>query len=261
MKMNKKIVIDFILSLLGKKTLDATPIVNEVSTTTPPKKEATPDGMKDYNLFHDYIDGQFLCYQYEEQICFIKDDTINEKFSFVIGNGGKQLLFDFEPDNEFDCMAVAIYLGDKKLGYVYSGQTQEMIHSYHRQGRTICGYLNKYSVENHTATYKIGFYKPISCLESKQFALTKTTKKIDEFSSRAENLSFCDAGDVLYIEKEFLEDSYIVSTDTFDEIGELPKSAVNFIEDYSPKKIYGIFDGCEEDDNGRLKAKITVYLI
>jgi len=197
----------------------------------------------------------------KQKICFIKDDNIEEKFSYVIGNGGKKVQFQFEPDNPYDSMAVAIYLEDKKLGYVYNGQTQEMIHSYHKQGRLICGYLNKYSVEERTATYKIGFYKPLDYFENKQFTLTKTTKRIDEYTTRAENLEDCAEGDFLLIEKEFLGENYIVFNDSNDEIGELPKSAVNFIEEYCPDKICGIFNSLEEDENGKTKAKITIYLI
>jgi hypothetical protein len=104
------------------------------------------------------------------------------------------------------------------------------------------------------------FYKLSNYFESKQFSLVKTSKRIDEYSNRADNLSACDEGDLLFIEKEFLGDNYIVTTDTFDEIGELPKSAINFIEENCPSKIYGILDSCEEDENGKLKAKITVYL-
>ena len=257
--------VGILLIWLDKRTENtavATPTQITVSTPSAPapKKEEIPDGEKDYNLFFEYLEGQFLCYQYEQKICFIKDDTIEERFGYVIGNGGKKLTFKFEHDNPYDNMAVAIYLNDKKLGYVYSGQTQEMIHSYHKQGRLICGHLNKYSVEEYTASYKIGFYKPIDYFENKQFALAKTSKKIDEYTSRADNLLNCDDGDLLLIDKD-LEDNYIVTTDSYDEIGELPKSAVSFIEEYCPDKIYGIFNGCEEDENGKTKAKITIYLI
>ena len=246
-----------------KKPTDATPTKTTYKTqiTTEPKREEIPDGKKDYDLLYDFIDGQFLSYKYEKEICFIKEDNIDEKFKYIVGNGGKQLTFEFEPDNPYDSMAVAIYLGDKKLGYVYSGQTQDMIHSYHKHKRLICAYLNKYSVENHTATYKIGFYKPIDCFESKQVTLTKTKKKIDEYTSREDNLSYCNEGDLLYIDQEYLGENYIVTTDGYDEIGELPKSAVNFIEEYNPKKVLGIFNGCEEDEDEKIKAKITIYLI
>lgn len=250
-----------VLILLDKKSKNVTDISQTQPPTPTPKKEETPDGEKDYNLLPNYVNGMFCCYEYEQKICFIKEDNIEEKFSYVIGNGGKQLLFEFEPNNQYNSMAIAIYLDDKKLGYVYNGQTQEMIHDFHRKGWEICAHINKYSTEDMTASYKIGFYKPVDCFENKQFTLTKTSKKIDEYTNRADNLSYCDEGDLLLIEKEFLEDNYIVTTDSYDEIGELPQSAVNFIEEYNPKKIYGIFNSYEEDENGKLKANITVYLI
>lgn len=222
-----------------------------------PKKEVIPDGTKNYDLFHDFLDGQFLCYEYEENVCIIDD-----AFDAIVGNGGKQITFEFEPENEYDSKAIALYVEGKKIGYVYQGQTQDMIHSYHKQNRQICAYLNKYSIDDKTATYKIGFYKPMDYFESKQFSLVKTTKKIDEYSNRADNLALCNEGDVLTIECDgIVDETYVVYTDTYDEIGELPKSANTFIDEYNPKKIMGIFDSCEEDENGKLKAKITIYLI
>ena len=178
------IIIGVVLILLDKKSKKTTvtttsapqtPNITNTPTPSKPKKVETPDGEKDYNLFPCYSDGKFLCYEYEEKICFIKDDNIDEKFGYVIGNGGKQLVFNFEPDNQYDSMAIAIYLNNNKLGYVYSGQIQDMIHSYFRKGWEVCAYLNKYSKETKTATYKIGFYKPKDRVENKQFSLVKTT--------------------------------------------------------------------------------------
>ena len=244
-----------------KKSTITKTATDEAAQTQPPKeapKETTiPDGTKNYDLFHEFLDGQFLCYEHEENVCLIDD-----AFDGIVGNGGKQITFEFEPENEFDDKAVALYVEGKKIGYVYRGKIQDMIHSYHKQGRQISAHLNKYSAAGKKATYKIGFYKPAEYFENKQFSLVKTTKKIDEYTTRAENLSYCDEGDVLTIESDsFTDDSYVVYADGYNEIGELPKSAVNFIEENNPKKIYGILDTIEEDDNGKLKAKITVYLI
>ena len=244
-----------------KKTTIPAPATTASAQPQPPKeepkKETIPDGTKNYDLFNEFLDGQFLCYEYEENVCLIED-----AFDAIIGNGGKQITFKFEPENEFDDKAVSLSVEGKKIGYVYRGKIQDMIHSYYKQGRQICGYLNKYSAAERKATYKIGFYKPADYFENKQFSLVKTTKKIDEYTTRAENLSYCDEGDVVTIECDsFADDSYVVYADGYDEIGELPKSAVNFIEENNPKKIYGILNTIEEDDNGKLKAKITVYLI
>lgn len=244
----------------AKKPADTTPQLETTPSapaTETPKEKAIPDGTKNYDLFNDFLDGQFLCYEYEENVCLIEDS-----FDAIVGNGGKQITFEFEPENEYDSKAVALYVEGKKIGYVYRGKIQDMIHSYYKQGRKICGYLNKYSAAEKTATYKIGFYKPAESFESKQFSLTKTTKKIDEYTTRAENLSFCKEGDVLTVENEsVIEDNYVVYVDGYAEIGELPKSAVNFINENNPRKIYGILNTVEEDENGKLKAKITVYLI
>lgn len=259
------IAIGIFLFAYKKKTKINNQPDNRTATKTShqePKTEVIPDGEKDYNLIPNYANGQFLVYEYEENICFIKEDNIDEKFGYVIGNGGKQLLFEFEPENQYDCMAIAIYLNDKKLGYVYSGRIQEMMHDYYHKGWEICAHINKYSTENKTATYKVGFFKPMECFKSKQFSLVKTTKKISEYSNRADNLYWCKEGDVLTIECEGIEEEkYVVYADGCREIGELPSSANNFIEVYNPQRIMGILNSCEEDENGKLNAIITVYLI
>ena len=253
-------VILILLEKKAKKTTNTTPQLETIPSapaTEAPKEKVIPDGSENYDLFHDFLDGQFLCYEYEQNVCLIDDS-----FDAIVGNGGKQITFEFEPENEHDAKAVALYVEGKKIGYVYRGQTQDMIHSYYKQGRQICGYLNKYSVAEKTATYKIGFYKPMEYFESKQFTLVKTGKKVSEFENRADNLSWCKDGDFAIIQLDSIVDgNYVVLADGYREIGELPKAAVNFIEENNPKKIYGILNSCEEDENGKPKAKITVYLI
>lgn len=258
-----------VLIWIDKKSKKATKATHtktayKAPITTEPKKAEVPDGEKDYNRlpYYDKENEMFMCYEYEQKICFIKEDNIEEKFGYIIGNGGKQLIFEFEPENQYDPMAIAICLDGKKLGYVYSGQTQEMIHDFYNKGWQVCAHLNKYSKEEKIATYKIGFYKPIDRFISKQFSLVKTSKKISEFESRAENLYWCKEGDFAIIELDSPTDrNYVVYADECREVGELPQSATNFIEDYNPKMIYGIFNSVEEDENGKKKAKITVYLI
>lgn len=246
----------------GKKNVTTKPTPPITRNRTETETKPIPDGEKDFHLLPSYANGQFLCYEYEENICFIKEDNLEEKFGYVVGNGGKQITFEFEPDNPYDCMAVVILLDGKKIGYVYSGQTQQMMHDFVRKGWEICAHINKYSKERKTATYKIGFYKPTECFKSKQFSLTKTSKKISEFENRADNLYWCKEGDFAIIKLDSIVDrNYVVLADGHREVGELPKAATTFIEDHNPNKIFGIFNELEEDDNGKLKAKITVYLI
>lgn len=256
----------FLIFIDKKKTLkavkadkkDEKPVTSpEKVSTTYTEKKKIPDGEMNYNLFQDVVDNSALTYQYEESLC-----VIDGAFEHIPGNGGKTLIFKQEPENPHDNKAVAIYLNDTKIGYIYRGTIQDMFNDYTKRGWLVSGYLNKYSVADNKATYKIGFYKPFESFVSKQFSLVKTKKKIDEYSNREDNLFCCSDGDLLFIDEE--DDCYIVYNESYAEIGELPKSASNFINNNEYKKIIGIFIESNEEDeyaDEKEKAQITVYLV
>ncbi len=244
--------------LANKNTVKEQPVKNLYFQPKP----KLPDGEMNYNLFEDFIDKNILVYEYEENIC-LNDKSI----SSLQGKGGAKIAFIAEPENPYDSSAISILLDGEKIGYVYRGKVQDMINDWLKRNDYFIGHINKYSIENNKATYKIGFYKPMSIYDNKRFPLTKITKKPDEFSgfSRYENLCECDDGDFVLIEPDY-EDNYIVTTEFADEIGELPKSAIDFIESgITPKKIVGILDGCNtnNDFEAEIKPKpyVTIYLI
>lgn len=233
-----------------------------IKTPYPKTSIQLPEGEMNYNLFEDFVDKNTLVYEYEENICLNENAIYN-----IQGKGGSKIAFVSEPENPYDSSAISILLDGEKIGYVYRGKIQDMINDWLKRNEFFTGYINKYSIANNKATYKIGFYKPIDIYENKRFALTKISKKTDEFSlsSRYENFCDCDDGDIVLIEKGY-EDNYIVATEFADEIGELPKSAISFIETgKAPKKIVGILDGCDSEneceDEITPKPHITVYLI
>ena len=41
----------------------------------------------------------------------------------------------------------------------------------------------------------------------------------------------------------------------------MPKRFQNFKEDYEYRKIVGILDSCNLNDEGKIKAEVTIYLI
>lgn len=238
---------------------------NEVysnSTEDPAKRvsdntaKQIPDGEKDYNLFYDVVETSVLSYKYEESLCLFAGAS-----AVIAGNGGQALTFKQEPENPHDEKAVAVYLNDIKIGYIYRGLIQDMFNDYTNRGWIVMGYLNKYSVAEEKATYKIGFYKPLEKFKSKKFSLTKIRKKIDDGISREDHLAACSEGDSITVEYSGFDEGYVVFDDMYNEIGELPKSAEAFIEGEEHSKIVGILDSIDEDDNGRLKAKADVYLV
>lgn len=225
---------------------------NEKAVIQPPKDE-----IAQYSALPDIVDENVLVYDYEKKICF-SDDGIN----YVAGNVGKDLNFVQEPKNEYDNKAVAIYLNGRKLGYVYrSDPTQSMINDWIRHGEYFTGFLNKYSPANKTATFKIGFYKPLTKFPCKIFSLVKTSKRVDEFSKRSENLSSCSEGESVSVEYDSYDDTFIVYSETYQEIGELPKSALNFLSGNEYENIVGIIEELEDEFKSSPKAKVKIYIV
>ena len=213
------------------------------------------DGELNYNLLEDVLDGNILRYDYEENIC-LDENAIN----LIVGNGGKSLTFEQEPTNPYDTKAIKIIFGGAKVGYVYRGNIQDMINDWISRGDTFVGYINKYSLNNNTATYKIGFYKPLDKYENKQFSLVKTSKKIDEYSTRMDNLVCCEPGEPVEVDYNSYDETYIVYNSSWEEIGELPKSATKFIESWDHNSIIGLIKDIDYAYD-KPKCYVSIYLI
>lgn len=227
------------------------------------KTSETPDGEKDFDYMPEYEGQSVLRYQYEHDL-FIPPDVDAE---LLHGNGGKYLELRPEPENEYDEKAVAVYLKDAKIGYIYKGQTQDMIHDWLKRKEPINIYLNKFSVENRKATYKIGFYKLLKQYECKTFPITRITKKApDEWSnSRLEALDQTEIGEVLTLDEEEGGGYYLIN-DGHDEIGSLSKSGAKYIDENEPLKAVGVLAEKDietgynyEPESGT--AKVTIYLV
>lgn len=98
-------------------------------------------------------------FRYHNQLCMIKG-TENEIINYAANCIGCQLNFVPEPENVHDRDAVAIYLGGKKLGYIYkTDSAYRMVPTWIRTGRHFCGYLSNCDADNNKLYYDIGFYK------------------------------------------------------------------------------------------------------
>ena len=220
------------------------------SVYTPPVK---PESEKNYNLFDKIEDDFYLAYEYEEKIAL-------PQIGIITGNGGKKITFKQEPDNEYDNRAVALYLGDDKIGYVYRGRTQDMVNDWIKRDDFFWGYINKIDVANSTATFKVGFYKDIGNLQMKSFRLTRITKKASEYeSSRHENVECCSDGDIVGYETSFLSDNCIITTEYGNELGELGAKAVEWINENESNIKFARINNIEETESGGYKASIEFF--
>lgn len=212
--------------------------------------KADDESSKNYELFDDVVDENVLKYKYEDNIC-LHDNAIE----LISGNGGKELKFVQEPENEFDKNAISIYFENKKIGYVHKGKIQDMLNDWIKRNELYIGYINKIFKNENKATYKIGFYKPLECFETATFSLVKTNKKIDDYSKRIDNLSCMSAKEPIQIEYDEECDAYVVYNENYEEIGELPNSACDFIES---DRTVGVVKELTETDDGKIKAKVIV---
>lgn len=210
-----------------------------------------------YYDFDPIIDNSVLCYEYDDNICLCENT-----FNIASENLGKQLTLLQEPENEYDKKAVAVYLGDNKLGYIYKGNIQKMANDWLNRNDAYSIYISKTDADENKVSFRIGFYKPLDKFESKTFSLTKTSKKINDYETRKDNLQLVDEGDLVYVEYNDETETYTVYTDEYccSEIGELPASASAFIDDNYCKKVIGIVTEYDKFED-KPKVKVTIYLV
>lgn len=209
-----------------------------------PSTSSVPDGQMNYNLFDDIAENSILSYEYETEFFLIEN-----AMEHIKGNGGKGVRFIQEKDNPHDSAAVAIYLNDHKIGYIYRGGIQDMTNDWIERNHFFIGYINKYSVAEKKATIKIGFYKPLDSYPSIEVKLTKTNQKVDANTTRKDNLNLCDEGEEVYVEYSRYDETYIVYDNTYKEIGELAANGLEFCQENVNRKIVGIITKYDIDDN------------
>lgn len=223
---------------------------SETQQSTKPLDES----QKNYVLFDDVEGNNIIKYEYEDKM-FLLENVINT----LSGHGGEDLTFSPEPENEYDNKAVAIFLDEAKVGYVYKGKIQDMLNDWIKRNDFFRGYINKINKPENFVTYKIAFYKNKDTFEHKTFSLVKTGKKINEDLKRSDNLELMSEGDAVSVDYDSYDDCFVVYNEDYEEIGELPSSAENFIGEDA--KCIGIIESMDYDDNGKPKAKVTIYLL
>ncbi len=233
-----------------------TDTLNKFNSVQSNATESDDEKKVDYNLLDIITYENKLKYEYEKEMFVTEEGWQN-----IPGNLGKVLRFVKEPDNQYDENAVAIYAGQNKLGYVYKGKNQDMINDWINSDRYLSGYLSRYSLNEKKASYRIGFYASLLPYPNRIFSLVKTGKKIDEFSKRSDNISMCNEGDAISAELGVESFSYVVYNDMYEEIGELPKSAENFLNEHDFDEIVGTIEEIDYDYDSAPKIKVKIYLL
>ncbi len=163
--------------------------------------------------------------------------------------------FEREPDNQYDPGAVCVMHSNVKIGYLYRGKLQKMVADFVDRDNYVSAYVDSVDVDKFTIA--IAFYKPLASVKFTSAALVKTTKKDSWGCSRQDSLLYVAVDDVLDLDYDLDSETYIVSTDSGNEVGELSKSVSQKLYDHKSDYIAV----CEEigtDDNGKLKCKVAI---
>lgn len=177
---------------------------------------------------------------------------------------GDSISFQAEPDNANDKNAVKIICKDQTIGYVHKGKLQGMITDWQKRGDVILTSISKIDRNEKSIEYGIAFYK--DKLDGKEkwdslnASLTKTSKK-DEFENRQEHLGDISEDDILSVRYDDYEETYTVTDEFGNELGELNKSisAKVHAKEESGFEIMPVVDEITVSDAGKYGAKIIIY--
>lgn len=230
-----------------KNTTTQTPVPRPAPTPTPaPERQYIP-----MPSFPGVADDYGLKYQYENELCLINTTAaeLNAKL-------GEEIIFKQEPENEHDNQAVAVFQDNRRLGYIYKGQTQEMANRWLENGTPLLGFVSLVDTEQNKIKYKIGFYKPLAEMQKETFKLTGLRQKDSIGELREDNIRIFSVGDDVTAEFDAAEEKYIVWCGGC-EIGTLPKKAEEFAG--RKEKIIGVLTKVDFDDEDKCSAEIELY--
>lgn len=201
------------------------------------------------------INGKSLAYQYDEKIAIIRGQEPDFE-NVMVGFDAK---FTPEPNNPYDKKAISVFSNEIKLGYLYKGKLQEMVHDYIRRGDPVYSYISNIDPNKKTITLFIGFYKE---LESEYEKLIKkaayktfrlTGNKSEEFQ---DNIMFLSSGEEIDHDYDYEKDKYAAFANG-GEVGFFPKSATDLLENGC--KVF--IDEISENENAdKYDISVAIFL-
>ncbi len=137
----------------------------------------------------------------------------------------KFVMFDFEPDNQYDPNAIAVFYDDQKIGYVPQNSLQSMIKQYSDgEAHQIYSFISYINEDRNKVQIALGFYSnENSDLNVVKCKLCKT--KLRDFNGRCRqnNLEAVETGCAVDLEYNYESERYLVCDDTGEELGEISK--------------------------------------
>lgn len=170
---------------------------------------------------------------------------------------GDVVVFQPDPDNEYDSNAVAVIVKDKKIGHLPKNRLQKMYHDFVREDGAVYGIIS--SIGPDGITMSLGYYASgaAECArlvmrgaQHKEFTLTGN--KSEEMQS---NIGAVTVGDKVSAFYDYDKDKYLASCDL--DIGFFPKSADDMLEgDYA-----AFVNEIIMDDDLKYKVSVVVFIL
>lgn len=188
-------------------------------------------------------------YSYEPQIAFAPGQIPDFRLIAL----GDDLVFTPEPENTYDPNAIVISNKHQKLGYVFQGNMQEMIHDYQKRGDSVIGKVSDIDFNALKIKYLIGFYKEKRRWRPAPYDTALLTGNTSE--EIQDNISMMNIGDVVTVDYDYEKERYEVHDGGWSIIGYLPKK----LEKYADEEVEFVIDEIGTKDNDKYFVCIAVY--
>jgi len=219
------------------------------TTTIRPEEEAKPKAIA---RLPGTIDGFDLVYNYQIPVAGAQHyDTSHVTVGDIVA-------FRPEPDNAYDGGAVALFVEEKKIGYMHKNNQQSMCHDFIQKGDLVYGAISV--VEPESMKMLIGFYEKnmySSYMDSgRSFKVYKLTANKNE--DMQENISYCTVGERITATYDYDKGKYAAApVGCTLEIGYFPKAAE---DNLGPKNIRAYIHEIGDNDDANFTQYVRVAI-
>lgn len=213
------------------------------------EKPAEPSNPERALLIPQRLQGQRIAYKYENVGIYSPQECLDGLDLETIALATKTELRQ-EPENQYDAKAVAVYMGERKIGYLYKGKLQDMVNDYVVEGRPIFSAIQGIDDDNNKIYIALAFYKnPPRTGEVKTFKLG--ANKNDDMQ---ETIGLSSEGEHITYFYDVVKEKYLASAGG--DIGYFPKSAESYL-DKDPDVVISRIDTA---DDGSLSVYVDILL-
>lgn len=187
-----------------------------------------------------------LAYNYDNVSIFTPDD-IAVAIDFPALPLGATLSLRQEPENPYDSGAIAVYLEDQKIGYLYRNKLQEMANDFIKSHCPIFAAIQAVNDDEHKIEIALAYYRPkLHTGKTKSFKLTGNRNQ-----EMQEAILFANEGDEIFVDYDFEKDKYSAG-----DLGYFPKSAEKYLED-DP---FVVISSIKLDENDKYVVTVEVEI-